>query len=105
MMARLGFYFVGESYWTHQGACDRDQGGDGQPGVFSCVTSGWGSRSAPRPDGISRRFRWWQELCSVFTLHEGLESLAVTDSVMEPDATRVLPLALKHPHCKLRKLR
>ncbi|XP_054444118.1 NACHT, LRR and PYD domains-containing protein 8 [Pteronotus mesoamericanus] len=60
--------------------------------------------SSAGPEGNNLRFHWWQDLCSVFRTHESLEALALTNSLMEPDTVRVLSAALKHPHCKLRKL-
>ncbi|XP_028385078.1 NACHT, LRR and PYD domains-containing protein 8 [Phyllostomus discolor] len=55
-------------------------------------------------EGKNQPFQWWRDLCSVFRTHEDLEILALTDSILEPNTVRVLSAALKHPHCKLRKL-
>ncbi|XP_058386770.1 NACHT, LRR and PYD domains-containing protein 8, partial [Diceros bicornis minor] len=65
---------------------------------------GLDSVSFTETEGNDRCALWWQDFCSVFRTHESLEVLAVTNSLMEPDAVKVLSTALKDPQCKLRKL-
>ncbi|XP_037676439.1 NACHT, LRR and PYD domains-containing protein 8 [Choloepus didactylus] len=63
------------------------------------------SFSSPRLEDNVRLFLWWQDFCSVFWTNEGLEDLAMTNSVLEPAFVKVLSTALTRPQCKLQKLR